>query len=213
MDTRPTDQRAWEARQSGMTWAQIALDLHYANGSVARRAAKRHEERMSQRRGPSEADVSDALQQIGHILTNPALAATLDAPLEGEPISTPDYERGDVVYHRRMPKAKFEFIKWNADGSAQVWGGERGYAAYRDFRPADISRYPSGGDEALMAWAEANLNVETSVEVLADLLDMAPAAVRRTVTARPDVFRRVRRGVYQTRDPKADRAADKAGAA
>lgn len=232
MDTRPTDQRAWEARQSGMTWAQIARDLHYANGSVARRAAMRHEARLDERvrqavalppevahreldaisSGRDEGAINDALQQIGRILTQPHIVELVNEPTDG-PITTPDLTRGDVVYHRAMPKAKFEFVKWNADGSVQVWGGERGYAAYRDFRIADISRHPSGADEALLAWAAANLHVETTVEALADLLEMAPAAVRRVVAARPDVFRRVRRGVYETRNPQADRAADKAGAA
>lgn len=211
MDTRPTDQRAWEARQSGMTWAQIALDLHYANGSVARRAAMRHEARLSAEGGggPSKEAIADALTRVKTIVEgNATLVADLSVP-----ISTPDLSLGDVVYHRAMPKAKFHFVKWNADGSAQVWGGERGYAAYRDFRTEDITRFPSSGDEAVLAWAEANLHVETSVEALADLLEMGHAAVRRTVTARPDVFRRVRRGVYETRNPKADRAADKEGAA
>lgn len=222
MDTRPNDQRAWEARQSGKTWAQIALDLHYANGSVARRAAMRHEARLDERVREAvalppevaERAVAEALDQIGEILADPAIAAVLEAPISTEPADGAlRLERGDVVYHRTMPKAKFEFVKWNADGSAQVWGGERGYASYRDFRVGDITRWPTAGDELVLAWAEANLHVLTSVDDLAETLEMPVAAVRKVVTARPDVFRRVKRGWYETRDPRADRAADKEGAA
>lgn len=41
------DAEAFKRREAGATWAQIAVDMGYANGAVARRAALRHGERAT----------------------------------------------------------------------------------------------------------------------------------------------------------------------
>ena len=209
MDTKETDQRAWEAHASGMTWAQVALEMHYANGSVARRAAMRHAARhgltdgSAEQRGPSPEAIAEALGRIKAVVETPEFAAIVNDDVQ------PAWTKGQRIYHRDEPKATFEFVKWNADGSAQVWGGERGYAAYRDFRVDAISIHPFDGSEAALQWALANVGAEQTTEELAERFDMAPPAIRRLTAERPDVFRRVGRGRFQMRNPQADRAADK----
>jgi hypothetical protein len=44
-DIAGDDQRAFELYASGKTWDEVATEMGYANGGVARRAGKRHEER------------------------------------------------------------------------------------------------------------------------------------------------------------------------
>ena len=44
-DIAGDDQRASELYASGKTWDEVATEMGYANGGVARRAGKRHEER------------------------------------------------------------------------------------------------------------------------------------------------------------------------
>ncbi|CAB4159313.1 hypothetical protein UFOVP711_78 [uncultured Caudovirales phage] len=48
-DIAGDDQRAAELYASGKTWDQVAEEMGYANGGVARRAGKRHEERQKEK--------------------------------------------------------------------------------------------------------------------------------------------------------------------
>jgi hypothetical protein len=66
--------------------------------------------------------------------------------------------------------------------------------------------------EALGRWAELNLFEILSVDEMAERFNAKPAAVRLYVNARPDQFRRAGHGKYETRDPQADRAADRRSA-
>jgi len=205
MNTRETDQRAWEAHQSGKTWAQVARELLYANGSVARRAALRHAERI----GP--------MPDESPLVVRPPVFL-VDTERGGEPMMRimPDVDIAlDVpIYHRGLPKAKFKFVKWNTDGSLQLYGGEGGYAAYRDYHAEFLSNVPSDGFEAIYVWAShaSRLHQRYEVPVIAAAVNAPEALVRKAVRDRPDVFRRIQRGVYEIRDPKADRSADKAKA-
>lgn len=113
MDTTTRDREAWHLHESGLTWSAIAEQMHYANGSVARRAALRHRDRSGATPPP---------------ITNPN-------PIQPPPTPTgrPDWTVGTLLTCDGLDGETFEFVKWNADGSAQVWGGAKGYASMRDF--------------------------------------------------------------------------------
>lgn len=206
MDTRDTDQQSWEAHQSGKTWAQVARELRYANGSVARRAALRHEARI----GPPPTESAT-------VVTPPVFH--VDAWRGGEiavrlvePQPEVDLALDETIYHRRLPRARYHFVKWNADGSAQLWGGESGYAAYRDFHVRDLSNFPTDdGAEAVYAWAlqKGRVGTQISIADLATLLAVPEPQIRKAVALRPDLLRRLGRSTFEVRDPAADRKADK----
>ena len=119
------------------------------------------------------------------------------------------FVKGDTLYWRKEPKAKFKFVKMNKDGSVGLFGGEPGYGMYRDARVDDVSEHPFEGLDQLLHWAGNNLFAEITVPELAALFTLNEPAVRKYVTGRPDVFRRVGHGKYEIRDPKADREKDK----
>jgi len=220
MSTLDTDRQAWEAHEAGQTWAAVAEAMHYANGSVARRAAMRHEARLAsgrldakiqardegsaERRGPSPEAVKEALEQVKAIVEAPQFVAAVH---DDKPTPT-HWQEGQTLYHRSQPKAKYRFIKWNRDGSAAVWGGEPMREAYHDYRPDKLSEYPLDGTEALHVWADANLYAEFKVSELAESLGINAALIRRQVNERPDRFRRIGSARFEVRDPNADRAAD-----
>jgi hypothetical protein len=199
MNTESTDRAAWEAHHSGQTWAQVARLLQYANGSVARRAALRHAARIAgsaERPDNPTPDASAPAHEVAN--TPPDVELALDA----------------TIYHRGFPKAKFKFVKWNADGSLQVYGGEGGFAAYRDYHANWLSNVPSDGIAAIYVWAgqPSRLHTRVSVADIATATSAPEATVRKALRDRPDVFRRLKRDLYEIRDPKADRATDKAKA-
>lgn len=111
MDTTQRDAEAWTLHCDGKTWSAIAEQMHYANGSVARRAALRHRDRTQPTPPPS--------------VVRPAI----EQPARGRP----DWQVGTLLTHTDLEGETFEFVKWNRDGSAQVWGGARGHASMRDF--------------------------------------------------------------------------------
>lgn len=203
MKFRPTDQQAWEAHVSGMTWADVARLMHFANGSVARRAALRYATTVGALEStPEPEDAPPAPTEAkGEDLT-----ANYPPPSSS---SLGDLQEGDLLYHQSVPRAKFKFVKWNRDGSAQVWGGEIGHPAYRDFHVDQLSRVPSDDMELIFAYAKRNLFVETSIDALAEQCGVSRANARKAVQGRPDIFRRKSSRVYEIRDPLADRTADK----
>ena len=205
MNTESTDRAAWEAHQSGKTWAQVARLLQYANGSVARRAALRHAARIGPPPTESASEVTPPVRLI---------EPTPDASVSEVANTPPDVDLAldAVIYHRGFPKAKYKFVKWNADGSLQVYGGEGGFAAYRDYHADCLSNMPSDGIAAIYVWAAQPSRLHTRVSVHDIALAVgarSSAEVRKAVRDRPDVFRRLKRDLYEIRDPKADRAADK----
>ena len=213
METRERDKQAWDAHQSGMTWAGVARLMHYANGSVARRAAMRH---------GGDAQTEPTLEVVAPDITvpeeTPEPAGWVQkqhefvATWEGADKPLADLKEGDLVYHHLNPKATFSFVKWNADGSAQVWGGNFGFAAYRDWHTDKLSRMPASEDDLILHWASENLFEHVTIDRLIQHLGVNRSAVRRVTTDRPDVFRRIERGLFEVRNPQADRTADKVGA-
>lgn len=202
MKFRPTDQQAWEAHASGMTWADVARLMHFANGSVARRAALRYATTV----GATEPEPTPDVAPTPNVASEPEEPAP-NAPSEG---TLGDVQVGDLLYHQATPRAKFKFVKWNRDGSAQVWGGEVGHPAYRDFLPSQLSRVPSDDMELIFAYAKRNLFVVTTIDLLVEQCGVSRANARKAVQTRPDIFRRLSSRSFEIRDPLADRTADKA---
>jgi len=116
------------------------------------------------------------------------------------------FTKGEALYWRLAPKAKFKFVKMNPDGSVQMVGGENGYSMGRDAKTNDVSKVPFEGTEQIGFWAKQNLYAEVTVGELAERFGLTDAVVRKFVTDRPDVFKRVAHGKYEVRDAEADRA-------
>jgi hypothetical protein len=116
------------------------------------------------------------------------------------------FTKGETLYWQVAPKAKFRFVKMNPDGSVQMVGGENGYSMGRDARVSDVSKVPFEGTERIGYWATKNLYAEVVVKDLAERFGLTEAVVRKFVTDRPDVFKRVAHGKYEVRDAEADRA-------
>jgi hypothetical protein len=201
MDTSQRDRQAHDLHAAGNTWAAVAEALHYANGSVARRAAMRHAERLKGETGVKDEPATPISTPEPQEQKQPEHRNKDDQPN--------GWVKGTMLYHRDRPKARFSFERWNADGSAQVWGGEPQYESMHDYRVADLSNHPFDGTERLVTWAERNLHTQVTIEMLVHICGVQASAVRKFVSDRPDLYRRVKRGVYEARDPQADRAADR----
>lgn len=116
---------------------------------------------------------------------------------------------GATIYWRRIPSGRFTFVKTNRDGSFQLYGGETGYASYRDARPDDVSLLPFEGTDQIIAWALQNTYHLVKATELAERFGLSIGSVRKAITDRPDIFRRVEHGVFECRNPDEDRAFDR----
>lgn len=67
----------------------------------------------------------------------------------------------------------------------------------------------SDKNKALKAWAEENVGVEVKVDELADACGVSSSKARSFIQDRPDIFSKVRHGLFYVKDPAAERAADK----
>jgi len=63
--------------------------------------------------------------------------------------------------------------------------------------------------DLILDWCKRNVFEEVTVEALVELSKLSEPTVRKFIGERTDVFRKLRRGVWEVRDPKADRAADR----
>jgi len=120
------------------------------------------------------------------------------------------FTKGEILYWRIAPKAKFKFLKLNKDGSVQMVGGENGYSMGRDAKIEDVSTVPFDGVEQIRYWATKNIFAEVTVNELAEKFGLTVAVVRKYVTDRPDAFRRIGHGKYEVRDAEEDRRSARA---
>jgi hypothetical protein len=72
--------------------------------------------------------------------------------------------------------------------------------------PDTITRQDQYGD--ILNWCKHNLFAEVTLTQLQELSGLSAPTVRKFIESRMDVFRKLRRGVWEVRDPKADREAD-----
>ena len=116
------------------------------------------------------------------------------------------YNKGQTLYWSRYPSARFTYIGMNDDGSISLYGGEKGYGSYRDARPDDIRTQPLEGADQILHYASGNIFEHVTTAQLADMFNLKDSTVRKVISDRPDVFRRIAKGTYEIRDPEADRA-------
>jgi hypothetical protein len=63
----------------------------------------------------------------------------------------------------------------------------------------------------VIAWAAANVGEKIELAKLMEVGDIAYSMAKKITEDRPDVFRKIKRGQFEVRDPEADRKADKEG--
>lgn len=73
--------------------------------------------------------------------------------------------------------------------------------------PAFVTR--EGQYESIIRWCAAHIFEEVTAADLAEVSGLSEPTVRKFIGDRSDLFRKLRRGVWEVRDPKSDRAADR----
>lgn len=73
------------------------------------------------------------------------------------------------------------------------------------------ARKPKRSDrrQAILDWAANNIELSVTTAQLAELFDISQSTASKYTQEHPDVFRALKRGHFQIRDPKADREQDK----
>lgn len=66
--------------------------------------------------------------------------------------------------------------------------------------------------QKVLNWAADNVGAEVTLEKLMEVGDIAYSMAKKIVENRPDLFWKIKRGLFSVRDPKADREAEKAAA-
>lgn len=66
--------------------------------------------------------------------------------------------------------------------------------------------------QRVLNWAADNVGAEVTLEKLMEVGDIAYSMAKKIVENRPDLFWKIKRGLFSIRDPKADREAEKAAA-
>lgn len=65
---------------------------------------------------------------------------------------------------------------------------------------------------SVMKWATENVGTQITLEKLIETGGIAYSMAKKITEDRPDVFRKIKRGLFEIRDPKADREAEKEAA-
>lgn len=84
------------------------------------------------------------------------------------------------------------------------WLAETLATAHRS--PDSIKREDQYGD--ILRWCKQNLFAEVTLTQLQELSGLSAPTVRKFIESRMDIFRKLRRGVWEVRDAEADREAD-----
>lgn len=63
--------------------------------------------------------------------------------------------------------------------------------------------------DSVVKWAASNVGKQITLQALIQESDIAYSMAKKITEDRPDIFRKVKRGQFEIRDPKADREADK----
>lgn len=81
-----------------------------------------------------------------------------------------------------------------------------------DSAAVETKRKMSRADKvnAVLKWASENVGKEITLQDMITEGDIAYSMAKKITEDRPDVFKKIKRGLFQIRDPKADRDADKA---
>lgn len=63
--------------------------------------------------------------------------------------------------------------------------------------------------DSVIKWAAHNVGKQVTLQMMIDESGIAYSMAKKITEDRPDVFRKIKRGQFEIRDPKADREADK----
>lgn len=63
--------------------------------------------------------------------------------------------------------------------------------------------------DAIFSWCQDNVFAQVSPNEIAELGEISYPTALKLVNDRPDIFRKIKRGLFEIRDPKADREAEK----
>lgn len=72
-------------------------------------------------------------------------------------------------------------------------------------QPSEGSVSKDDKKDKAMRWCQEHLFEEVTVKQIAEIGGLGESSARTLITSRPDVFRKLGRGVYEIRDPQADR--------
>jgi hypothetical protein len=73
--------------------------------------------------------------------------------------------------------------------------------------PDSVTRADLYGD--IIDWCANNVFGEVTIPLLVEVSGLSAPSVRKFISDRVDLFRKLKRGVWEVRDPKADRASAK----
>lgn len=62
---------------------------------------------------------------------------------------------------------------------------------------------------AIFGWCQQNIFAQVSPQQIAEIGEISYPTALKLVNDRPDIFRKIKRGLFEVRDPKADREAEK----
>ncbi len=91
----------------------------------------------------------------------------------------------------RTQVSVYDLVKWLAEAKQS---------------PSTITR--DDQYQSIVRWCGNNVFEEVTIADLETVSGLSAPSIRRFITDRPDLFRKLRRGVYEIRDPDADRKAD-----
>lgn len=114
--------------------------------------------------------------------------------------------RASYALHANPDSPVVQVLKhYSVDQS--VWTN---FADDADIAPAQRKMTRAEKVAAVIDWAAENLGETVSLEKIMEDNSVAYSMAKKITEDRPDVFRKVKRGHFEIRDPKADREADKA---
>lgn len=76
-------------------------------------------------------------------------------------------------------------------------------------RPSDSVVPRSNGYQIIDDWCKDNVGKEANAYMLGEICGFTAITVRKYINDRPDLFQKVKRGIWIVRDPESDRAKDK----
>jgi len=78
-------------------------------------------------------------------------------------------------------------------------------------KPVWVANVPKAVDGVsdISAWAKENVFEIVTIKQLAEIGEVSEATVRKLVSDRPDIFKKIEGRKYEIRDPQEDRKADK----
>lgn len=122
-----------------------------------------------------------------------------------------DAPRDEVLYVTEKSRARYVLLTNPGDPHALRRNGipariieELGGEAIHTPKQRRSDKY-----QAIYDWCDENVMVQVTPNQLAEIGDISYPTALKVIEDRPDLFRKVKRGLYEVRDPKAEREADK----